>query len=118
MVAAQLAAKFHSRNTLLSIGGTQVLGADNNGGTRLMLFPGAQQTVLTTTLTRGHTHAVILRNTPRTGVDVWLDAARVATAAPYPLASSISVPLLFLHNGATQGRAECWFHEAAIWHAA
>jgi hypothetical protein len=57
-------------STLLRIGGTQVLGADNNGGTRLMPFPGAQQTVLTRTLTRRHTHAVIFRNTPSTGVDV------------------------------------------------
>jgi len=105
-------------STLLSIAGTQVLAADNNGGTRLVLFPGAQQTVLTTTLTRRHTHAVILRNTPGAGVDVWLDAAQVATAVPNPLAASLSTPLLFLHNGATQGGAECWFHEAAIWNAA
>lgn len=105
-------------STLLSIGGTQVLAADNNGGNRLVLFPGAQQTVLTTTLTRRHTHAAILRNTPGTGVDVWLDAAQVATAASNALASSLSVPLLFLHNGAGQGGAECWFHEAAVWNAA
>jgi hypothetical protein len=102
-------------STLLSIAGTQILAADNNGGTRLVLFPGAQQTVLTTTLTRRHTHAVILRNTPGVGVDVWLDAAQVATAAPNPLASSLSASLLFLHNGAATGGAECWFHEAAIW---
>jgi hypothetical protein len=105
-------------STVLSIGGTQVLAADNNGGTRLVLFPGSQQTVLTTTLTRRHTHAVILRNTPGAGVDVWLDAAQVATAAPNPLASSLSAPLLFLHNGTAQGGAECWFHEAAVWNAA
>ena len=57
---------------------------------------------------------MILRNTPGVGVDVWLDAAQVATAAPNPLASSLNAPLLFLHDGATQGGAECWFHEAAI----
>jgi hypothetical protein len=44
-------------STLLSIDGTQVLAADNNGGNRLVLFPGFNQTVLTTTLQRRHTHA-------------------------------------------------------------
>jgi hypothetical protein len=105
-------------STLLSIGATPVLSADNNGGTRLLLFPGAQQTVLTSTLTRRHTHAVIIRNTPGTGVDVWLDDHQVATAAPNPMVSSSSAPLLFLHNGGTGGGAECWFHEAAVWNRA
>ena len=96
--------------------GTTVLAADNSAGIgRLVLFPGAQQTVLTSALTRRHTHAVLLRNTPGVGVDVWLDASRVATAAPNPLAASLTAPLLFLHNGATNGGAECWFHEAAVW---
>ncbi len=103
-------------STLLSIGGTQVLAADNSAGTnRLVLFPGAQQTVLTSALTRRHSHAVILRNTPGVGIDVWLDSAQVATAAPNPLVSTLTAPLLFLHNGATNGGAECWFHEAAAW---
>ena len=101
---------------LLSIDGTVVLAADNKTGSgRLVLFPGGQQTVLTAALTRRHTHAVILRNTPGTGVDVWLDATQVATAAPNPLAASLTEPLLFLHNGSANGGAECWFHEAATW---
>ena len=70
-------------STLLSIDGTAVLAADNTAGSsRLVLFPGAQQTVLTTTLTRRHTHAVILRNNAGSGVDVWLDATQVATPRP------------------------------------
>jgi hypothetical protein len=106
-------------STLLSIGGTTVLAADNTAGTnRLVLFPGVQQTVLTSTLTRRHSHAVILRNTPGAGVDVWLDATQVATAAPNPLAAALSAPLLFLHNGAGNGGAECWFNEAAAWNTA
>src|SRR5580658_1781931 len=105
-------------STLLSIGGTPVLAADNNGGNRLVLFPGFNQTVLITTLQRRHTHAVILRNTPGTGVDAWFDGAQVATAATNPMAASLSAPLLLLHSGGTQGGAECWFHEAAVWHAA
>lgn len=111
-------------STLLSVpgsspgSGTPVLAADNNGGTRLVLFPGAQQTVLTNALTRRHTHAVVLRNTPGAGVDVWLDAVQVAVAAPNPMASVVSAPLLFLHGGTGGGGAECWFHEAATWNAA
>lgn len=103
---------------LLSIGGTTVLAADNNGGGRLVLFPGGQQTALVSNLTRRHSHAVILRNTPGLGVDVWLDAVQVATAAANPMASSLNAPLLFLHNGAAAGGAECWFHEAAVWNHA
>jgi hypothetical protein len=34
------------------------------------------------------------------------------------MASSLSAPLLLLHSGGTQGGAECWFHEAAVWDAA
>ena len=105
-------------STLLSIGGTQVLAVDNNGGNRLVLFPGAGQTILSSTVTRRHSHAVILRNTPGAGVDAWLDATQVAAAAPNPLAASLSAPLLFLHNGAGNGGAECWFHEAALWNTA
>jgi hypothetical protein len=106
-------------STLLSVAGTEVLTADNTSGTnRLLLFPGASQTVLTSALTRRHSHAVIVRNTPGTGVDVWLDGVHAATAAPNPMAASVGAPLLFLHNGGGAGGAECWFHEAAVWGAA
>ncbi len=109
----------NAASTLLSVGGTQILAADNNGGSgRLVLFPGVQQTVLTATLTRRHTHVVILRNTPGTGVDVWLNSTQVATGAPNPMAATLGAPLLFLHNGTQAGGAECWFHEAAVWNNA
>lgn len=103
-------------STLLSVGGVPVLAADNKGGTnRLVLFPGASQTVVSSSLTRRHTHAVILRHTPGAGVDAWLDSVQVAAGAPNPMAASVAAPLLFLHNGGANGGAECWFHEAAIW---
>jgi hypothetical protein len=103
-------------STLLSLNGTVVLAADNTSGSnRLVLFPGNQQTVLITDLTRRHTHAVVLRNTPGIGVDVWLDSAQVAAAAANPLAASFSAPLLFMHSGGGDGGSECWFHEAAVW---
>ncbi len=108
----------NAASTLLSVGGTPILAGDNNGGGRLVLFPGAQQTILTPTLTRRHTHAVIVRNTPGSGVDVWLDATEVVNSAPNPMPSTLSAPLLFLHNGAAAGGAECWFHEAAVWNNA
>ncbi|MBS0639073.1 MAG: hypothetical protein JSS43_04325 [Proteobacteria bacterium] len=102
-------------SALVSIGGTTVLAAENAGGTRLLLFPGAQQTVLSSALTRRHSHAVVLRNRPGAGMDVWLDGTQVAGGAPNPLAAALSAPLLLLHTGAAQGGAECWFHEAAFW---
>jgi hypothetical protein len=80
-----------------------------------VLFPGAQQTVMTGALERRHTHAVILRNTPGVGVDAWVNSIQTAAAATNPLAASLNAPLLFLHNGAAAGGAECWFHEAAVW---
>ena len=106
-------------STLLSLSGTVVLAADNTSGSnRLVLFPGNQQTVLLSDLTRRHTHAVILRNRPGIGIDVWLDSAQVVAAAPNPMAASLNAPLLFLHGGGGDGGAECWFHEAAVWDAA
>jgi hypothetical protein len=106
----------NSASPLLTISTTQALAADNTAGSnRLILFPGAHQTVLTSALTRRHTHAVVLRNNAGAGVDVWLDGVQVATAAPNPLAASLTAPVLFLHDGANDGGAECWFHEAATW---
>ena len=103
-------------STLLCINSTVVLAADNTAGSnRLILFPGAQQAVLSTTLERRHTHAVVLRNNAGGGVDAWLDGIQVAALAANPLPASLSAPLLFLHSGAANGGAECWLHEAATW---
>ena len=103
-------------SVLLSIGGTPVLAATNaSGPDQLVLFPGSGQTVLTSTLERRHTHAVIISATPGAGVAVWLDGVPVATAAANPLPSTLNAPFLFLHAGTSAGGAECWFHEAALW---
>ncbi|WP_297369526.1 hypothetical protein [Acidocella sp.] len=96
--------------------GATVLGADGEGGANLTLFPGtSSQTALSDALTRRHTHAVILRNTPGAGVDVWLDGVQVASAVPNPFPASALGQALFLHDGSPQGSAQCWFHEAATW---
>ena len=102
---------------LITIGTTVILGADAgpSTGPRLILFPGPSQTILTNALERRHTHSVVIRNTPGSGVDVWLDAIQVATTTANPLASVVSAPLLFLHSGTASGAAQCWFHEAAMW---
>ena len=96
--------------------GTTILQADSTEGTNLTLFPGAaSQTVLTSTLARRHSHAIILRNTPGEGVDVWLDGVQVATAIANPLPASANAQVLLLHDGTIQGSAQCWFHEMASW---
>jgi hypothetical protein len=102
---------------LLSAGGTPILAVDNKGANgNLTLFPGsATPHVLSNGMTRRHTHAVILRNTPGTGIDAWVDGIQLLVAGANPLASSLNVSLLFLHAGTNGGGAQCWFHEAAIW---
>jgi hypothetical protein len=97
---------------LLTIGSTVVLALDSTIGGRLVLFPGASQTVLSVSMTRRHTHNVILRYTVSEGVDAWLDGVQVATAAPNPLPSVNAGTLTFLSGAA------CWFNEAATWERA
>jgi len=98
--------------------GTTILQADSADG-NLTLFPGtAAQKNLVSNLARRHSHAIILRNTPGVGVDVWLDGAQVASAAANPLAASALGEVLLFHDGSIQGSAQCWFHEAATWERA
>ncbi len=102
--------------TLLASGSTAVLQADSTGTqTRLILFPGTNQTVLTTTLERRHTHSVVLRHTPMQGVDVWLDGLRVTIAATNPMPNNANGPMTLLHDTTPLGAAQCWLHEAALW---
>ena len=104
--------------TLIASGGTPVLQADSaSGQNRLMLFPGSlNQTALSTTLARRHTHSIVLRNRAGVGVDAWMDDRLVATAVSNPLASA--APLVLLHDTTLLGGAQCWFHEAATWERA
>ena len=101
--------------TLLAANGVPLLQADSAVGQgRLVLLPGAGDVALTNSLTRRHTHSVILRHRTGIGIDAWLDAAQVATAVSYPaIASGSSVHLL--HDGTPSGAAQCWLHEAATW---
>jgi hypothetical protein len=106
--------------TLVASGNTPVLWADGASGQgRLLLFPGSSsQATLTSTLTRRHTHSIVLRNRPGTGVDVWLDDAQVVNGIGNPLTSASPTPMTLLHDTSMLGGAQCWFHEAATWERA
>ncbi len=115
----------YSPNTLpsglLHSGGTTVLAVDDAAGSgQLTLFPGsASATILSVTITRRHTHVVVLRNTPGEGVDVWLDGALTATGIANPIAGTDVVALTLLHDMSGYfGGAQCWFHEFAAWERA
>jgi hypothetical protein len=99
--------------TLLTVGSQPVLQADSNGGSaRLVLFPGPGQMVLSLTMARRHTHSIIIRYSPASGADLWLDNNKVAQAVPWtPPAGA----MVMLHDGTPSGAAQCWFHEAAEW---
>lgn len=101
--------------TLLSIGSQPVLQVDSQGGTgRLVLFPGASQVVVSSSMTRRHTHSILLCYTPETGADLWLDGTQVAHGVVWS-ATAQTGPVLLLHDGTATGAAQCWLHEAAEW---
>ena len=102
--------------TLLTFGTQPIVqSSSGNPADTLVLFPGAAQTVLSHSLTRRHTHSLVLRYTPGRGVDAWLDNAQVAAAVANPLSNSTAAPMTFLHDTTLLGGAQCWFHEAAAW---
>jgi hypothetical protein len=101
--------------TLLAMGSQAILQVDSSGGAnRLVLFPGTGQVVVSSTMTRRHTHSIVIRYSPATGTDLWLDGAQVAESVPWsPTAPTGQV--LLLHDGTSYGAAQCWLHEAAEW---
>jgi hypothetical protein len=84
--------------TLIASGNTPVLGADSASGQgRLLLFPGgSNQATLTSTLTRRHTHSIVLRNRPGVGIDAWLDDTQVGNGLGNPLTSASPMPMTLL----------------------
>lgn len=101
--------------TLMTIGSQPILQVDSSGGAnRLVLFPGAGQVVLASTMSRRHTHSVLIRCSAISGVDLWLDNMQVAQAVSLP-SPPPSGQVLLLHDGSSFGGAQCWLHEAAGW---
>jgi len=101
--------------TLLSIHGAPVLQADGaNGQNRLNLLSTGQSLTLATSLSRRHTHSIVLRYDNQQRFDVWLDSTKVINGASLTIPTG-SGPNLLLHDGSARGSAQCWFHEAASW---
>jgi hypothetical protein len=104
--------------TLLKIGSQAILQVDSYGGTnRLVLFPGAGQIVVNSNMARRHTHSIIIRYSPASGADLWLDNTQVAQSIPWS-PGTLSGPVLLLHDGTSYGAAQCWLQEAAEWNHA
>lgn len=100
---------------LIRAGSTIVLAVDSVAPHRLTLFPSGPSTVLMAPVHRRHTHSLVIRYSRGHGIDAWLDDAKVASGVVNPLPALPTGSLLFLHDGAFMGGAQCWFHEAACW---
>lgn len=104
--------------TILTIGSQAILQMDSkNGGSRLVLFPGSGQVVVNSNMTRRHTHSIVIRYSPASGADLWLDNIRVAQSVDWT-PGTLSGPVVLLHDGTFLGAAQCWLHEAAEWNRA
>jgi hypothetical protein len=93
----------------------KVLVSLSTTGNTLTLFPSGAAIVLSSTMTRRHSHAIILRNTPGEGVDAWLDGVQVATGVANPLPTGVTGQVVLMHEMDLQGAAQLWFHEMASW---
>ncbi len=104
--------------TLLTFGSMPVVQMDSSAGSgRLILFSGTSQTIIAgITLTRRHTHSLVLAFAAGGGVNVWLDGTQVAANAPNGAGAGGVATLL--HDTTSGGGAQCWFHEAAWWTSA
>ena len=90
--------------TLLSQDGVAIVQVDSSLGTgRLVLLPGSSAQVLSGSMERRHTHSLLIRYTAGTGLDAWLDDARVATGVVVSLPVSGGAETLLLHSGKPQG---------------
>jgi hypothetical protein len=103
--------------SLICSNGTVLLSLSTTGST-LTLFPQQNSVVLSSSMTRRHTHAIILRNTPGMGIDVWLDGIQVASAVANPLQAGIAGQVVLMHEMDLQGAAQLWLHEMATWERA
>jgi hypothetical protein len=103
--------------SLICSNGSVLVSLSTTGNT-LTLFPTGAAVVLSSSMSRRHTHVIILRNTPGAGVDAWLDGAQVASAVANPLAAGVTGQVVLMHEMDLQGAAQLWFHEMATWERA
>ena len=99
---------------LITVNGTVVLSLSSTGAT-LTLFPTGANVTLSASMARRHSHAIILRNVPGAGVDVWLDGVLIVSAIANPLPAGVTGTVTLLHDMTLQGAAQLWFHEFVTW---
>jgi hypothetical protein len=107
------------RQPFLGYGTTNLatIESDASGGAMKLWTGSASEQVIVASPERIVTYALVIRNTPGAGVDVWVNGTKTLTAVPNPMGASISANLNFMgkEGGYGEGLYRGHFHEAAFW---
>lgn len=107
------------RQPFLGYGQTNLatIESDASGGAMKLWTGSASEQTILASPDRIATYAVVIRNTPGAGVDVWVNGTQTLSAVPNPMSASLSANLNFMgrEGGYGEGIYRAHFHEAAFW---